>query len=312
MQLVKNVQKVKWHSIASIFADVVVSPWNLLIGGLLISKLTFIESFTSIVTGYTILFIVFYFYGGLGFSKSSKTSELIQPIFGKKITKYGFSTLLAVGQIGWFAVITQIGGTALANLFGVDIRLGILIYAILMYLISSLSLYKMGIVKLLITSSSISLIIFLLVNNYSEINLDLLINSQDSSNSIIWGISIVCFSLISFASVSPDFFSQLNTKKDVFYSSLLGIIIPGITVATLGSILFFEKDLTFEALVGIGAISILGHIFNITTNTDASVAIYTPANRLEYMFGIKFEIALAIAVVFGTLLALLDITSRLE
>lgn len=303
---------VEWHSIAAIFSDVIVSPWNLLIGGLLISNLSFLEVITSIIIGYTILFFIFLLYGGLGFKYRKKTSELIEPVFGKKLTKYGFSTLLAVGQIGWFGIITQIGGTALSNLFSINVIIGVLIYSILMYIISSLSLYKMGIVKLLITLSSISLIVFLIVNNYNEIDLNAIINTHNSTNSIIWGISIVIFSLISFACVSPDFTSQLKTKKDLFLVSLLGIFIPGIIVTILGAILFFNRELAFESLIGFGGIAAIGYIFNITTNTDASIAIYTPANRIEYMFGIKFKLALLVAVIAGTILALLDITSQLE
>lgn len=305
-------KETKWHSIVAIFSDVVVSPWNLLIGGLLISKLSLYESILSILIGYVLLFLVFFLYGGLGHIYKKKTSELIEPIFGKRITKYGFSSLLAVGQIGWFAIISQIGGTALANLLGIGEIVGILIYAAMMYIISSLSLYKMGIVKLLITLSSASLIVFLIANNYQDIDLSTIANSDHSTNSFIWGVGIVFSSLISFGAVSPDFTSQLRGRKDVWLASLIGIFLPGIIVTTLGAILFFDRELVFESLIGFGSVSLFGYLFNVITNTDASVAIYTPANRLQYMFGFRFGVALLLAVTIGTLLALLDITSHLE
>ncbi len=307
-----NSKQVKWQTIGAIFADVLVSPWNLLVGGLLITRLTLLESIVSIIVGYFLLGLVFYFYGGLGLSYRKKTSEIIEPIFGKMLTKYGFSSLLAIGQIGWFAIITQIGGTSLAALFDISSWIGVIIYALLMYFISSLSLYKTGIVKLLITASSLSLIVYLVVQNFHGLNLQNIYSSAHGVSTIIWGVGIVFFSLISFASVSPDFTSQLESRRDLILTIFGGIILPGIVITILGAILFFGKELSFEVLIGVGTLSFMGYIFNIVTNTDASVAIYTPANRLEYMFGLKFKLSLLMAVILGTILALVGIKDNLE
>lgn len=108
----------------------------------------------------------------------------------------------------------------------------------------------MGLVKFLITSSSISLIIFLLANNYSAIDLNAIVTSDHSFNSIIWGIGIVFFSLISFASVSPDFIAKLRNKQDLLLASVIGVFVPGVIVTILGAILFFDKELAFESLIG--------------------------------------------------------------
>lgn len=171
----------------------------------------------------------------------------------------------------------------------------------------------MGVVKLLITLSSFSLILFLLLKNVSTIPFNLLISSATSTENLLWGILVVIFSLISFTTVTPDFFSQLKTKKDSLLTILFGLIIPGVFITILGAMLFFNQtELSFEVLIGIGGISLLGYIFNILTNTDASIAIYTPGNRIEYMFKIKFKLALLIATILGTLVALADIKANLE
>lgn len=109
--------KVTWRSIAPIFADVVVSPWNLLVGGILIQHLTFIQALFAIVIGYTILALVFILYGGLGFKKRKQSSALLAEVFGSKIVRYVIPLVLAVGQIGWAAINIDLGGKSVSSLF---------------------------------------------------------------------------------------------------------------------------------------------------------------------------------------------------
>lgn len=304
---------VGWKSIAPIIADVVISPWNLLIGGLLISKLSFPYALISIILGYLILSIVFYYYGGLGFKLRQNTSLLIEPVFGEKGTRIFFSLLLALGQIGWFAIVNQIGGESLASLGGLPIWLGIIIYALGMILMASLSLHNLGIVKSMITSSSIAFLLYLVTANYQNIHPPQLLDVSNNQENILWGISVVVASLMSFTSVSPDFTSRLKAKKDLFITILTGLFIPGIMVAILGAVLFLGKNsLSLDAIIGVSAIAFFGHWFNVITNTDAAIAIYTPGLRLNYAFGWPFITSIIIAAAFGTLFSLLNIRSQLE
>ena len=306
-------QYVSWKSITPIIGDVVVSPWNILIGGLLIQYISFKASLISIILGYSILGLIFYFYGSLGFKYRNKTSELIEPIFGEKGTKYLFSSILAFGQIGWFAIITFIGGESLGQLLNIGTFAGVIIYAFIMFLMAIMKLHDMGIVKLAITVSSLGLIVYLVSTHFASINFTELWSSSNNSKSLIWGISIVLSSLISFSAVTPDFFSQVKNKKDITKTTILGLVIPGVIITSLGSVFFFNIDkLSFELLIGAVSLSFIGYIFNILTNTDASIAVLTPGNRINYMFKIDFKVAVAIATITGTILALLGITENLE
>lgn len=308
-----NTKYVSWKTITPIIGDVVVSPWNLLIGGLLIQQINFKFSLLSIFIGYSCLGLLFYFYGCLGLKYRLKTSELIEPIFGKKGTKYLFSSILALGQIGWFAIITYIGGESLGHLLNIGTVMGVVIYAVLMYWMAVLELHNMGIVKLVITISSIALIAYLMISNFSMLNFSSLWNDSSNTKSLLWGVSIIVSSLISFGTVTPDFFSQIIKKKDALITIVLGLVIPGIVITSVGAMLFHGmKKLSFELLIGTASFSILGYIFNIMTNTDASIAIYTPGNRLKYMFKLNFKVAVAIVAIIGTALGLLNITDKLE
>lgn len=303
---------VGWKSMSPIIGDVLISPWNLLIGGLLISKLSFPYALISIIIGYLILGLLFYFYGGIGFRQRQNTSQMIEPVFGKKGTRIFFSIILALGQIGWFAIVNQIGGESLAFLSGFPIWVGIVIYALAMILMAGLSLHNLGIVKSMITSSSVVLLLYLVYVNYQNINLNQLLDLSNKE-SILWGISVVVASLMSFTSVSPDFTSKLKAKKDLFITILTGMFIPGVMVAALGAVLFLGKNtLSLDAIIGVSAIAFFGHWFNVITNTDAAIALYTPGLRLRYIFGWPFTASVIIAAVFGTLFSLLNIRSQLE
>lgn len=304
---------VTWQAISPIIADVVISPWNLLIGGLLISKLNFIQAFISIIIGYLILGLSLYYYGGLGYRFRQHTSELIEPVFGRKGTKIFFSALLALGQIGWFAIINQIGGQSLAYLLRSPLWLGIIAYGLAMVLMASLNLHKLAIVKTMITISSIALLIYLVLVNYQSINLVRIFTFSHSKETILWGISVVFASLISFISVSPDFTSVLKSKEDIIKTILVGLVIPGILIATLGAILFLDKStLSIQTIIGASFFASFGHWFNIVTNTDAAIAIYTPGFRLRYIFGWSFQVSVIVAASLGVILSLLNISSELE
>ena len=303
---------VSWKVITPIIADVVISPWNLLVGGLLISKLNFPNAFLSIILGYLILSGIFYYYGRLGFSFRKNTSQLIEPVFGEKGTKIFFSLLLAFGQIGWFAIVNQIGGESLASLLRFPVWIGIIVYATTMFLMASLNLHRLSIVKSVITVSSLALVGYLLILHSGDISSQQLFIGE-SKESIIWGISIIVASLMSFCSVSPDFVSKLRTQKDIAFTALIGLFVPGVFIATLGAILFSGKsNLSLEAIIGVSVFAAFGHVFNLLTNTDASIALYTPGNRLNYAFNWPFNFSVGIAAIVGVILSLLNIRSSLE
>ena len=304
---------VGWRTLSSIFSNVLVSPWNILVGGILISKLSFVHTTISIVLGYAILALIFSFYGGLGYTTRSDTSELIEPVFGKQGTKMFFSAVLALGQIGWFAIITQIGGESLAVLIGSTSTYGIILYGLAMCFMAGLKLYHFGLLKALINISSISLILYLLAVSTSSVETSQLLTKSSNSESIIWGISIIVASLLSFLSVSPDFFSQAKERKDVGLSVIFGIFLPGVVVTTVGALIFINAtEISIAALIGFSAIALFGHIFNSITNSDAAIAIYTPGKRFSYMFDIPFRWGLLAATAIGILLATANIASHME
>lgn len=307
-------KKVDYRSIAPIYADVMVSPWNLLVGGLLITYLPATSALFSILIGYAILGAIFYFYGGLGFRDRKQSADIINSIFGSKITRYIVPSILAIGQIGWASINIELGGKSLAYIFSSPMFIGIAFYALFLVLMGILDLYKMGIVKLLITISSVGLLAYVFISKLGAVPFtDFLAYKPVEPRTLLWGMSIVVASLISFSTVTPDFFQSIRSKKDILLSILLGLYVPGTITAFLGSFLFYDRG-NFDLIALISALTfpIFPHVLNASTNTDGSIAIYTPGLKLKNMFGINLRSGILIAGTISFGLALFQVSQYLE
>ncbi|MBX7144532.1 MAG: hypothetical protein K1X79_08795 [Oligoflexia bacterium] len=305
-------QLVSWKVIAPIFANVVASPWNLLVGGLLAQELSFTDACISLVIGYLLLACITYIYGGLGLRVRRATSELLEPVFGRRGNQIFFSAILAVGQIGWFAVIVRLGGGSLeAILPALGSTGSTLLYSVLMLWFASLSLFRFALVKSLMTLSVCGLTGFLLYAQFRN-GLRLHLN-QTSSQSLLWGVSVVVASLISFVTVIPDFTHRLATRADLSRATVFGLCLPGFLFGLFGVLLFQDQQqLLIAPLFATLGMFTLPHVFNLLANTDAAIALYTPAFRLSYMLDCSFTKGLMLAFVMGVCLALVDITKDLQ
>ena len=306
--------KVSWTSITPIFASIVISPWNLLIGGLLIQHLSTFVVVLSLVIGYAILSIIFILYGGLGFSKRKQSAEILSTIFPAKFVVFLIPAILALGQIGWAAINFDLGGKSLAILFSLPSLLGIGIYALLLVAIAMLRINQIGVVKWVVVVSSVFLMTYILIGKLLTLHSYAFFTYQPIiSQSLFWGVSVVVASLISFATISPDFFKEVKTKEDVLYSTFLGLCVPGILVALLGAFLFYDHpSLELPLVLGSLSFSLFPQIFNVITNTDGAIAVYTPGLKLEYMFGWNKKIGMITAGSISLLLAALGLASHLE
>lgn len=305
--------RVTWRSLSPIFADITISPWNLLVGGLLISNLSTIQAAFSIIAGYTILGIIFVFYGGLGLRKRKQSSEILSQIFGSKVASYIIPAVLAAGQIGWAAINLDLGGRSLASTLAIPALTGILIFTVLLILMAQLKLYQLGIVKTGIVASALILIGYILWSKLHQAPIsDFWAYAPFKEQSLFWGISIVVASLISFSAITPDFFQDANTQKDVIVSTILGLIFPGMLTAFLGCYLFFNQPgVDLVAVLGTLTFSTFPQIFNVIVNTDGAIAMYTPGLKFESLFGISRKWGILVAGVLSCALAFLHISTYL-
>ncbi len=304
---------ISWRQLSPIFADVVLSPWNLLVGGLLIQFLWPATALASIVIGYAVLGLIFILYGGLGFKKRMQSAEILREVFKGRFSSVFIPLLLAFGQLGWAAINISLGGSSLAAIFHAPRPLGMVVYAIIIVSIASLELYRLAIVKLAIIISAMSLAFYIGFLKVQHGSLSHFLAYQPAhKKSLFWGCSVVVASLVSFATVSPDFFRSLNHKRDIVRSTAAGIFLPGIAMCLLGTFFFFNTELNLVGLISGLSFAVLPNIFNAVANTDGSMALYTPALKFQLLFKWRLMAGLVIGSAASLTVALLGITGYLE
>jgi purine-cytosine permease-like protein len=305
--------RITWKQLSPIFADVVLSPWNLLVGGLLIRYLSPINALASIIIGYSILAVVFVLYGGLGFKKHMQSAQIFQEVFSGKFSAVLIPLLLAIGQIGWASINISLGGTSFARLLHVAAPIGMIIYTLAIGTMGAIGLYRLAYTKIVVIISSASLALYIgVLRIHSGALAHFLSYHPVSQKSLYWGSSVVVASLISFATVSPDFFQSLKHKNDVARSTCLGIVLPGMIMCFLGCLFFFNLQLNLAALIAGLSFPALANIFNTVANTDGSMALYTPALKFQLVFKLRFVIGIIVAGIISLTLALLGIINYIE
>lgn len=309
----QRVSYVSWQQLSPIFADVVLSPWNLLVGGLLIKFLSPVNALISVVLGYSVLGLVFVLYGGLGYKKRQQSAQILHQVFRGRFSKVFIPLLLAMGQLGWAAINISLGGSSLAALCHVPKFIGLIVYALVIAVIASLQLARHALIKFAIIISSVSLISYLAVSKILHGDWSSFANYQPMhQKSLFWGCSVVVASLISFATVSPDFFQSIKHKGDIMRSTLVGITIPGVLVCSMGCFFFFNRQLNLASLIGSLSFAFVPNVFNTVANTDGSVALYTPALKFGLLFKLRQIDGIVIGAAFSLGLAILGITNYIE
>lgn len=306
--------RVSWRPVASIFATVAISPWNLLVGGLLIQHLSFVYTLLAILGGYSILGVIFVTYGGLGFKYRKQSAEILERVFPFPFIKYAIPLVLAIGQIGWAGINFELGGKSLGILLSVPSVIGIFLYATLLILWAQLNIKRLGFTKYFVVAASIALMAWVGMQKLHTTSFALFLTHQPaSSDSLFWGLSVVVASFISFATVSPDFFKDVEKKKDIGLSTLFGIILPGSLTALLGAFLFFDRN-NFDliALISASSFFLFPHLFNTITNTDGTVATLIAGLKFEHLFRLSYKKAVFLAGGISFVLALMGISSHLE
>jgi hypothetical protein len=304
---------VSWRQLSPIFADIVLSPWNLLVGGLLIRYLSPLNAAISVVFGYAVLAAVFVLYGGLGYKRRKQSAEIFQEVFRGKFSTFFIPLLLAFGQLGWAAINISLGGSSLAALLHLPGPFGMILYALIIGIMGSIGLYRLGYAKIVIIFASTFLALYIgILKLHSGDLASFLAYRPHDQKSLFWGCSVVIASLISFATVSPDFFQSAKHKTDILRSTLLGIVLPGMAICFTGCFFFFNARLNLVKLIAGLSFAALPNVFNAIANTDGSMAVYTPALKFQLVFKLRFLTGILLGTLLSLGVALLGITNYIE
>ncbi len=228
-----------WLGRAVLLSFWIFSAWYLYIGGLLTQTLTFPKALAAIGIANLIFAMLFAFYAGTGKPKD----VLFQEAFGSGGGKF-ISLLPSLTQIGWYAVVVEIGGTALATFFGLK-KGETLFYATLLGYGAITMWFAIGGFKRMEKLSWVSIpamLAFLVWGAHAlfkQLGTGDLASYQPANQAgkgILTGIQLLIASFISAAVVIPDFLHDLGSKKNVFLASFWGMVPTAILVGGLGAV----------------------------------------------------------------------------
>ncbi len=228
-----------WLGRAILLSFWIFSAWYLYIGGLLTKSLDFPSALFAIAAANVIFAALFAFYAGTGKPKD----VLFQETFGSGGARYFISLLPALTQIGWYAVVVEIGGTALALFFGFQkgtppFHATLLGYGIVTMWFALGGLKRIGKLSYLSTPA---MLLFLLWGAYAVFKqlgsggLSVYRPADQAGMGFLTGIQLLLASFISAAVTIPDFLHDLGSKKRIFLASFWGMVPTAVLVGGLGA-----------------------------------------------------------------------------
>lgn len=226
-----------WVTRAVLLSFWMFSAWYMYIGGLLTKTSTFLESLAALGVANLIFAVVFAFYAGTGKPKD----VLFQEAFGTGGAKYFISFLPTLTQIGWYAIVVEIGGTAAAMTLGFTkgtplFFLMILVYGLLTIWIAIGGLGRIGKLSYLSTPAMLVFLIWGAVAVLNSTGAERLLSYQPLNHGgLMAGIQLLLASFVSAAVTIPDFLHDLGSKKKVFLASFWGLVPVAILVGGMGT-----------------------------------------------------------------------------
>ena len=248
-------QRITWQGQARILAFVILSAWSLYVGGIIAERMDFLRSLAAIFAGYFIFVILYTFYAGTDKGKD----ELLKEAFGMSGARYFVSLLAVSGQIGWYAIVIEIGGTAFAHILGVErgaiFFLPVIVaYSMFMVWVACGGQSRIGKVSYF---GIPAMVLFSLWGAYAvfmRLGMHGIMIYEPAPHMRVnfgMGVELVLASFISFSVIIPDFLHKLR-RKEIFLASFWGLIPPAIFMGGLGV-----------------AFAIVGNDFNVLTTMRA-------------------------------------------
>lgn len=308
-------ERKSWIDIAYIQAGVIICVPSLMYGGMLAEGMDFIPAMIAGVLGYGASILIATIMGIQGHDLGMPTCVISTSTFGEKGSRILLSALFAISLIGWFALQTNVCGSAFSNLmeptFGISIPLwfSTLIWGVIMLVTAVYG------INALTKLNNIAVPALLLVSGYGmylalqQFGTGSLFATGTGTMSILTGAELgFSFGAVGTV-VAADFTRYQKSRIDTVKSTIYGILPAGLLMTLMGYVMSKVSgnyDITM-VMADIG-IPLLGMIVLVlatwTTNTTNS---YSAGIDIVMLFNLKDDkraVATLAAGAVGTALAM--------
>lgn len=198
----------------------------LMVGGTLISGLSFWDLVWVAVVGNLILATIMIIQGNIGTREGVNTYVIAKGAFGEKGGTWIISTVLGITSFGWFGIQAGVAGLSVRQIFpAINLTLTIVIIGILMVTVATLGFNMMAKFNYIALPPLILLIVWALIKSLSQNSGMSVALDYVPANPMtpIQGIDIVVGLVIVGAVISPDYLRYTRGIKDVAIVGLVAV-----------------------------------------------------------------------------------------
>ena len=305
---VSKEEEKSWGHIALIQAGVMICVPSLMLGGILIEGMGLGQAILAGTIGYGLATLIMVMMGIQGHDLKVPTVVCSQSSFGVSGSRYIISVLFIASLIGWFALQTNVCGSAFTTLmqecFGVTIPVwmssviwGIIMLITAVYGINALT--KLNIIAVP------ALILVSIYGTYKAIQLKGLggLKSYEpvGEMDLFTGVMLTVGFLVVGAVIAADFTRYQKSRKDTVKSTAYGIMPAGIAMLIMGAIMTLVAgtyDITL-VLAEIG-IPILGAVILIlATWTSNTTNAYSAGIDIVALFNLSDDKRASVTMIAG-------------
>ena len=323
---VPDEKRKSWIMIALIQAGVMICVPSLMLGGLLVNGMTIVNAIIAGAIGYGIAVVLMTLMAIQGHDLGVPTVVCASSAFGKSGSRVILSSLFVFSLIGWFAVQTNVCGSAFSNLmniaFGVSIPVWMssVIWGLVMLSTAAHGITALGILNYLSLPPLALLSIYGAYMAIAKHGTSALFDYHPqaaNAMSMLDGVSLTLGFLCVGIVLAADFTRYQRTRKDTVKSTVFGILPAGLGMLILGTVMALVAgtyDIT--AVLGSLGVPILGAIVLVFATWHANTTnAYSAGIDLVMLFNLpdsKRSLVTIISGIVGTILGAVGIMTYFQ
>lgn len=314
-------QRKSWFSIALIWGGAMICVPSLMVGGSLVSGLTFWQAILAGIVGYSIVVAFMTFQGMQGADLGRPTVVSASSTFGTLGSRVVISFILGVALIGWFGVQCGVTGAAFSALLGqmgvtFPVWLASLMWGIIMLSTAIVGYKALAYLNYIAVPAMIFIVIYGVISAINSYGMTGIISAEPAAPfSFFQGIALAVGTFAVGAVIAADYSRYAKNRKGSALSSILGVWPLGVLMVVAGAIMSAiasTADIS-TVLSGLGLPMVGLIVLILATWTTNTVNAYSGGFAITNMFNLgdkKRALATAAAGILGTVLAVVGILNN--
>jgi len=307
-----------WQSLAFIWIGSMISVPGLLLGGTLISGMTFGGAVLTALVGYGVIVMGMIFQGIQSSDLKRPTVQVASQVFGEQGAQKIIAIILAISCLGWFGLQANVAGLAFSQFLALyDITLPVwlssLIWGIVMLLSAIFGIKLLSWLNYIAVPFLFIVIVYAIAVSIMGGGWSAIAEYQPATHMpFLTGVSVTIGSFALGAIIAGDYSQYVKKRSGVAKASFIGVLPAGILMIAAGAIFGVTSDtadiISVFTQLGFPVIGVVAML--LATWTTNAVNAFSGGIALVNVFNIpkkKETMATAIAGALGTVLAAIGI-----